>query len=356
MKLNRLETAGILAAIALVLLAATFFLTQTVAHAQTSIDPCSLPGMVMLGCEEEGDIEVPEVPVDACEIASCDDDGPSLAEEINCEIYSQLMAAGEPIPSGFDASGCGGGDGDGDGNGEEDIDVCPNDEGEQTTTPCLSDEDEGEEGDEGSGGSGGGSSGGSGGSSGGGSSGGGSSGGGSSGGGSGGGTGGGSVLGATTCNYLTGFVKPDAVNDFEQVARLQAFLKVFEGADVAVNGAYDAQSIAAVHAFQKKYSSDILAPWGIRNSTGHVYLTTRKKVNEIYCDRGMTFPLTPNEQQIVQDTKAGIQSSSSSAAATTPRASTTSTTSDDRSDEDSVVDQPGSTIRNFFRRVIEWFR
>ena len=82
--------------------------------------------------------------------------------------------------------------------------------------------------------------------------------------------------------------------------RLQAVLIEFEKADIEITGVYDEATLAAVHAFQKKYSAEILTPWGIKESTGYVYLTTRKKVNEIYCQGTKLFPLTSAEQQIIE--------------------------------------------------------
>jgi hypothetical protein len=95
----------------------------------------------------------------------------------------------------------------------------------------------------------------------------------------------GQVLGNFTfCPYLTQYMRMGAQNDPMQVMRLQAFLKSFEGYDyVTINGIFDQATHQAVSAFQLKYSADILAPWGISHSTGFVYLTTLKKINEIIC-------------------------------------------------------------------------
>src|SRR5690606_28151649 len=99
------------------------------------------------------------------------------------------------------------------------------------------------------------------------------------GGGGGGGGGGGStptpeILGDFTfCPYLSQYMRIGANNDVEQVIRLQAFLKVFEGHDyVTINGVFDQATFQAVSAFQLKYKSDVLTPWGISHSTGYVYI------------------------------------------------------------------------------------
>lgn len=334
MKLNRMEFNGILAALILVVLAGVFFLTQRVAYADT--DPCSLPGMSVFDCDENKDNVT-----DPCDLPGMDanpdcnggivedGEGDSLAEEINCEIYAQLMAQGSPIPQGFDASGCDDDDDDnGDGGGDtpacadgEDNDgdslvdsadpgcADSNDDDESngdggSTAPACSDgsdndgdgkidmDDPGcsevndtDETDPSSGGGGSGS---------------------GSGGGEGGG-GGGSTLGAATSTqcvpYLTGFIKQGASNDKQQVLKLQAFLKVFEGARVELNGIYDSATISAVHSFQTKHQAEVLAPWSISQSTGFVYLTTRKKINEVYCNHDIKFLLTPDENQVIETSK-----------------------------------------------------
>lgn len=96
--------------------------------------------------------------------------------------------------------------------------------------------------------------------------------------------------GTAQCHYLKEFIKRGANNNSDEVRKLQAFLQIFEGfTNLAVTGIYDDASYAAVLRFQEKYFADILAPWGHDRGTGFVYLTTRKKVNEIYCQKA--FPL-----------------------------------------------------------------
>ena len=106
--------------------------------------------------------------------------------------------------------------------------------------------------------------------------------------------------------YLTQFIRAGQDNDPDQVRRLQYVLKHFEGHDIEINGIYDDATLAAVHAFQTKYAADILEPWGIRSSTGYVYLTTRKKINEIFCNNTKAFPLTEAERNIVSATRARV--------------------------------------------------
>lgn len=100
--------------------------------------------------------------------------------------------------------------------------------------------------------------------------------------------------------YITSYITPDGQNDSQQVRRLQFFLRDFEhNASLQTNGNYDVSTIAAVEAFQNKYSSDVLAPWGETTPTGYVYFTTQKKINEEYCQGVSQFPLTDKQQKEV---------------------------------------------------------
>lgn len=117
--------------------------------------------------------------------------------------------------------------------------------------------------------------------------------------------GGGQVLGISTSTedfgascerYLTDFLKVGKQNNPEQVRRLQYVLHDLEGLTVGVDGVYDTTTRDAVNAFQTKYSSLVLTPWGLSGPTGYTYLTTRKMVNEVYCHFTKNFPLTTAEQ------------------------------------------------------------
>lgn len=101
---------------------------------------------------------------------------------------------------------------------------------------------------------------------------------------------------STTCSYLLDYLRADFNNNPVEVIKLQVFLKEFEGfSGLQVTGVYDAQTILALNAFQSRYASDILTPWGHNAPTGYTYILTKKKVNEIYCQRA--FPVTVQEQQ-----------------------------------------------------------
>jgi hypothetical protein len=82
---------------------------------------------------------------------------------------------------------------------------------------------------------------------------------------------------------IASFMRAGADNDQEQVKLLQAFLSGEMGTTTPVTGLFDEQTEAAVKAFQLKYADEILAPWGISEPTGQVYLLTQWKINGIAC-------------------------------------------------------------------------
>ncbi|MBI4090676.1 MAG: DUF5011 domain-containing protein, partial [Candidatus Komeilibacteria bacterium] len=109
--------------------------------------------------------------------------------------------------------------------------------------------------------------------------------------------------------YLFGFIKEGEQNDPAEVRKLQTFLRTFEGfGGIEVNGVYDKVTQDAVDAFQERYFDDVLAPWGHDKATTYVYLTTRKKVNEIYCRGEKQFPLNAAQQEEVKEFRAWLLS------------------------------------------------
>ena len=137
---------------------------------------------------------------------------------------------------------------------------------------------------------------------------------------------GGIVLGASTTTescerYITAFIRMSQQNDVDQVKRLQKFLRDYESAKLAETGTYDGATLAAVHAFQTKYDADILSPWGTGRSTGYVYLTTRKKINEIVCRNTRTFFLTPDELKKIAEVRAASVSEPVQAPSSVPQSS-----------------------------------
>jgi hypothetical protein len=109
-----------------------------------------------------------------------------------------------------------------------------------------------------------------------------------------------------TCEpLLTSYIRYGELNYTSDVRKLQHFLRTTEGAaGVPLSGEYDRTTHDAVHAFQTKYASDILIPWGVTRSTGYVYYTTQKKINEIWCLRD--FPLTDEQRAEIEAFKARV--------------------------------------------------
>lgn len=116
----------------------------------------------------------------------------------------------------------------------------------------------------------------------------------------------GTVTSGESCDeYLFEFIlfETDSNNPGE-VRKLQIFLNEFEGFDLDVNGTYDIATIEAVNAFQNTHASDILTPWGLPEPTSNVYITTKKKVNEIYCSNEIPFPLTAAQLAEIEEFRA----------------------------------------------------
>jgi Mg-chelatase subunit ChlD/PKD repeat protein len=106
------------------------------------------------------------------------------------------------------------------------------------------------------------------------------------------------VIQPVACNYLLEYIKLGANNNRVEVEKLERFLNTYQNENLAVDGVYDGNDYDAVTRFQKKYGGEVLTPWGYDKSTGYVYITTKKKVNEIYCAK--PFPLdTAQEAEII---------------------------------------------------------
>ena len=95
------------------------------------------------------------------------------------------------------------------------------------------------------------------------------------------------------CDYLTSYLKIGGNNSVTEVNKLQVFLKTVEKIDVDVTGIFDNKTFEGVKAFQGKYLADVMGPWGVTTPTGQVWYTTKKKVNEIYCNSIVN--LTPQQ-------------------------------------------------------------
>jgi predicted acyltransferase (DUF342 family) len=109
----------------------------------------------------------------------------------------------------------------------------------------------------------------------------------------------GEVLGASTdecVEYLHEYIRYGGNNNPAEVLKLQVFLNDFEANNLTLSGIYDDASHQAVHAFQRKYAGMVLTPWGATRSTGYVYHTTKKTINEIYCRFTKLFPLSGQQE------------------------------------------------------------
>ena len=155
--------------------------------------------------------------------------------------------------------------------------------------------------------------------------------------------------------YLTAFIKSGSKNDQAQVKRLQYVLRDFEGnASLQLSGTYDAATLAAVHAFQMKYASDILAPWGISRSTGFTYLTTRKKINEIYCRNTKQFPLNSEQLQTIAKSRALAQAAAPAVTKTTPMSSNVKAPVQKAALAPATSPSPSQEVKkNFWDRILD---
>lgn len=77
------------------------------------------------------------------------------------------------------------------------------------------------------------------------------------------------------------------------VAAIQTALQK-DGESATVNGTFDDRTAAAVTAFQEKYQSAVLAPYGLNNGTGYAGKSTRAELNFLFgCGITQPQPITP---------------------------------------------------------------
>ena len=109
------------------------------------------------------------------------------------------------------------------------------------------------------------------------------------------------VLGASTtvpaCGmYLTDYMRMGKEASSTEVTKLQIFLNAV-GIKLAVTGAFDAATDAAVRKFQGDHKAEVLTPWYIaklvphENPTGWVYQLTRWKINNMVCPGSEAYPV-----------------------------------------------------------------
>ncbi len=112
----------------------------------------------------------------------------------------------------------------------------------------------------------------------------------------------GEVLGISTdgpvCSpYLNSYLRQNRDNDPAEVIKLQEFLQQYITPGLSVSGTFDDATKNAVTKFQQQYADDILTPWGMTKSSGYVYFTTKKKINEIMCGGLVEFPLSTDQEK-----------------------------------------------------------
>ena len=108
------------------------------------------------------------------------------------------------------------------------------------------------------------------------------------------------------CEYLKEYMRLGSNNNPTEVTKLQLFLKNYDNADnLQVTGFFDITTDKAVRSFQDKYKKDVLDTWNLPSNTGYVYYTTKKKINEIYCQR--EFPLTDDQKAEIASFRALIE-------------------------------------------------
>ena len=127
-----------------------------------------------------------------------------------------------------------------------------------------------------------------------------------------------------TCPLISSYMKLGENNNSADVAKLKAFLNNSLGTNLTVNGIFDQQTENAVEAFQSKYFSQVMGPWGAKITSGQVYITTQKMINELACKQAFT--LSPSDlaiinayksQQIENGQNIGIPASTDQNASTT---------------------------------------
>ncbi|MEJ0001772.1 MAG: PKD domain-containing protein [bacterium] len=105
----------------------------------------------------------------------------------------------------------------------------------------------------------------------------------------------GQVLAASnTCGiYVEKYLRVGYANDVLTVQKVQTFLNDYMNAGLVIDGVYGPQTEAAVRNFQAARNTNVLAPWGISDTTGIFYLTTQTEVNNIMCPT-LNLPIPAN--------------------------------------------------------------
>lgn len=108
--------------------------------------------------------------------------------------------------------------------------------------------------------------------------------------------------GSVCSPYLKEFIRLGAVNNPEEVKKLETFLNEKQGETLTVDGVYTAEDAEAVKRFQKKFASEVLGVWGLSEPTGYVYRTTLMKINSFYCSQSITCPAFTEFNSLTENT------------------------------------------------------
>ncbi|MES2215744.1 MAG: peptidoglycan-binding domain-containing protein [Patescibacteria group bacterium] len=184
----------------------------------------------------------------------------------------------------------------------------------------------------------------------------------------------GNTILSNSCPLISStMLKRGIANNQAEVAKLQAYLKASEGMNVSVTGTFDIETELAVRAFQKKYASDILLPWGGTKTSGIVYITTAKKINQLACAQPLS--LSSADMAVISNFRAHLgsasngtdannmttQSETDSSAMTGTTGTSTATSSDDvfgSADQDTNVANTASNslASRFWNFIVNLFR
>ncbi len=100
------------------------------------------------------------------------------------------------------------------------------------------------------------------------------------------------------CNYLSEYISLGRKNSSSEVEKLEKFLNDFERENLAIDGIFDKTDSEAASRFQTKYADDVLSLWGATEATGNVFISTKNKINSIYCKKEI--PLTEEQEAEIE--------------------------------------------------------
>jgi sugar lactone lactonase YvrE len=89
-------------------------------------------------------------------------------------------------------------------------------------------------------------------------------------------------LACTGTLFLSKPVRYSYANNPEDVKLLERFLNTYENANLIVDGIYSQSDYLTVIAWQEKYASEILKPWGLTKGTGYVFITSLRKIQKVH--------------------------------------------------------------------------